>query len=77
MDNLENNVIEVAAEATQEAAKSSHLNWKVIGIVAGITALTGGVAFGTYKFIKTIKAKKAAKAVTVVEADADTVEVSK
>lgn len=73
MENLENNVVEVAAEVAQEAVKKP-LNWKVIGFIAGgVTLLVGGGVAAYYGF-KTIKAKKVAKIASVTEADNGPVE---
>ena len=62
---LENNEVQ-AVENVAEAAVASGLtrNQKVaFGIAA--TILTGGVAYGIYRLVKSVKARKAAKACEV------------
>lgn len=59
MNELENVVVESTENAVETVAKSG-LNWKVIGLVAGGTILTGGLVYLGIRFFNKRKASKAA-----------------
>lgn len=68
MNELENVVVESTENAVETVAKRG-LNWKVIGLVAGGTILTGGLVYLGIRFFNKRKAAKANVQATEVVAE--------
>lgn len=66
---MENNEVQVVGEATELATRSGLTRNQKVGIIAGATVLTAGAAYGIYRLVKFIKARKVAKLGEVSEAE--------
>lgn len=55
-----NNEIEVMENVAEKAAQTGLTRNQKVGIIVGATVLTGGVAYGVYRLVKFLKARKAA-----------------
>lgn len=64
---MNKNEIKVAEEVAEVAAQNGLTKGRKVGIIVGAALLTGALAYGVYTlvdYIKYVKAKKAAKALT-------------
>lgn len=61
---MNENEIKVVEEVAEGAAQHGLTNGQKVGVIAAATVLTGGLAYGVYRLVKHVKAKKAAKAQT-------------
>ena len=59
---LDNNEVQVVEEVAEATAKSGLTRNQKVAIGIGATVLTAGVAYGIFRLVKFIKARKAAKA---------------
>lgn len=66
---MENNEVQVLEEATEMAARSGLTRNQKVGIVVGATVLTAGAAYGIYRLVKFVKAKRATKLGEASEAE--------
>lgn len=66
---MENNEVQVLEGAAEVATHSGLTRNQKVGIVAGATVLTAGAAYGIYRLVKFIKARKAAKLGEASEAE--------
>lgn len=59
---LKNNEVQVVEEVAEATAESGLTRNQKVAIGVGATVLTAGLAYGIYRLVKFIKARKAAKA---------------
>lgn len=59
---LENNEVQVVEEVAEAAATSGLTRNQKVAFGIAATVLTGGIAYGIYRLVKFVKARKAAKA---------------
>lgn len=62
---LENNEVQVVEEVAEAAVASGLTRNQKVAFGVAATVLTGGVAYGIYRLVKFVKARKAAKACEV------------
>lgn len=58
---LKNNEVQVVEEVAEATAESGLTRNQKVAIGIGATVLTAGVAYGIFRLVKFIKARKAAK----------------
>lgn len=59
---LENNEVQVVEEVAEAAVTSGLTRNQKVAFGIAATVLTGGIAYGIYRLVKFVKARKAAKA---------------
>lgn len=59
---LENNEVQVVEEVAEAAVASGLTRNQKVAFGIAATVLTGGIAYGIYRLVKFVKARKAAKA---------------
>lgn len=59
---LKNNEVQVVEEVAEAAVESGLTRNQKVAIGIGVTVLTAGVAYGIYRLVNFVKARKAAKA---------------
>lgn len=58
---LENNEVQVVEEVAEAAVTSGLTRNQKVAFGIAATVLTGGIAYGIYRLVKFVKARKAAK----------------
>lgn len=59
---LKNNEVQVVEEVAEATVKSGLTRNQKVAVGIGATVLTGGIAYGLYRLVRFVKARKAAKA---------------